>query len=191
MKIMNCAMISRGMFSNRRVPEKTSLTVFIHIKKALQGNGSTGMDSELFTNLVSENCILNLKEIKQCHRFVCHVMNCILKSKKLKYIVLDDEMKIKFCKYVKKLKYLVKETNNLKELCRFWKVKRVQIAKVLIDVFDGKLEKSRIIEKIQNVIENAFIYTTKNIYIENYYFILFIKVLYKISFYLNEKIFYY
>ena len=145
------------------------------------------MDSLLFKKLNFFN--LSLSEIKQSHRFVCYVVNALLKGKRLRIKVLDSALKNTFSTYVEKLRFLVNGTSNLKELCRFWKVKRVQVAKVLIDVLDGKIKEKDTIEKIQNVIENAFIYTTKNSYSEFYYFMLMIKVLYSLSFTLNEKVF--
>lgn len=116
-------------------------------------------------------------------------MNSFFNVRKFNYYIFNSSIKRTFINLSFYMKKFFKKYNKLNkhfriELLRFWKVKRVQIAKVIMDYQDNKINVLLIPEKIQNIFDNAFIYSIKKLKYSllHYRFNIICKVLYNLVF---------
>lgn len=124
---------------------------------------------------------------KKVHLSICKYMNS---SFKLDIIVLDffvsRYVRRKIFDLIIRLRcFLSSISLEVKiELQRFWKVKRVQIAKSLLDCVDNKLDYFNCAREIEKIIYNGLCYAgCKEMHSDNLYnFCMFIKLMYATAF---------
>lgn len=127
-----------------------------------------GMSFYCYKKFDFGNCFFEFEvsDVRECHRLICHYINSLLNVKFFHYYIFDNEIRRHFKNLCFSLKTLIrrysKKQFHKKELYRFWKVKRVQIAKIISDFECSKLCARQVKEKIQAVFDNAFIYSLKN-----------------------------
>lgn len=135
------------------------------------------------------NFNFTVQEVRECHRFICFCMNSFFNARKFNYYIFNSSIKKSFISLSFYIKKFFKRYSKLNkhfwiELLRFWKVKRVQIAKVIMDYQDSKISVLLIPEKIQNIFDNAFIYSLKKLRYSllHYRFNIICKILYNLIF---------
>ncbi len=153
---------------------------------------SKGMSYYLFRSFIfNEN--ITLSRLRECHRDICSMINNIFKKRNFYIHILKDDIRILFKKTLNKIKFMFMSYNKFIkiEMIRFWKVKRVQIAKLFLDIQDSKFTIEEVFIKLQTIFENAFLYSSKNNYYSDthYRFTSMLKIIYNLYFedYLNHK----
>ena len=145
-----------------------------------------GMSEYCYRKFEFKNCVFEVSEMRDCHRMICYYINSLLNLKIFHFYLSDGNIKKCFrvlCYNFKKfLRRCFRNVVFRNELFRFWKVKRVQIAKVLLDFEDFKLTYSEVERKIQSVFDNAFIYSqkSKKFSVLHYQFTVFCKIMYNL-----------
>lgn len=129
---------------------------------------------------------LELKTFKKVHLSVCRYMNACLKRQEfiLDFFVSDD-LRRSIRRVINNLKILIKTLTESEtiECLRFWKVKRVQIAKAILDCVDKKLHFFECTREVEKILYNGLCYASlKETYSDKLYNLcLFSKLLYSIS----------
>ena len=147
-----------------------------------------GMSDYCYKKFEFKNYIFDISEMRDCHRLICHYLNSLLNFKIFHFYLSDWNIKKFFRILCQRIKKFFKRYSNSnvyrKELFRFWKVKRVQIAKVLLDFEDLKLSFRDVEKKIQSIFDNAFIYSqkSKKFSVLHYKFTVFCKIMYNLVF---------
>lgn len=141
----------------------------------------------IFFDLTSVYFIMDLQTFRKIHLSVCRYMNACLKEQllTLDYFV-DNDLRRSMRLVIVKLKILLKTMNKIenREAFRFWKVKRVQIAKTILDCEDGKIDFFSCARDVEKILNNGLCYASSKEKNSDkmYSLCLLFKVIYTISF---------
>lgn len=106
---------------------------------------------------------MNLKTLKKIHLSVCRYMNgCLKKQMFILDFYLYDRSRVMCRGLIRKIKCMLNMMNlqEKTECCRFWKVKRVQIAKALLDCSDKKTQLFTCTKEIEKILYNGMCYAS-------------------------------
>lgn len=129
---------------------------------------------------------MKIQTFRKVHLSVCRYMNGCLKHLdfSLDYFV-NDNIRRYIRKVIFEIKVLVNALgcDGVKECLRFWKVKRVQIAKVILDCLDNKITFTTCCREVERIFSNGLCYASlRENYPDKIYTIcLLVKVIYVLS----------
>lgn len=129
---------------------------------------------------------LTIAVFRKVHLSVCRYMNACLKNLNFNLeFFISSCLKRAIRRIIFEIKFLIStfSPNEMSEAFRFWKVKRVQIAKVLLDCEDNKLSLSHCVTEVEKIISNGLCYASlKDSHSDKMYALcLLAKILYAIS----------
>lgn len=139
-----------------------------------------------FFDITSAYFFMDLRHFRKVHLSVCRYMNGCLKKQDflLAYFVKDELRKCMRCVIyqTRRLVYKMRE-DELIESMRFWKVKRVQIAKSILDCSDSKVNFFFCTREVEKIMYNGLCYASSQEKHSNvlYALCLLAKLMYNIS----------
>lgn len=157
---MDCSISCSSEMSSEKSSSKGSATP---VASVLSDEGEAGGEKIKNTRYVDFlYSDMSLSEdydvLIEVHKFMCTVVNNLLKNKKIKLIFANVTLKKDFIYFACEMyKLISRNAKCRKEMFRFWKVKRVQIAKVNRD-FNGQRCGCVSLSQFNRILSNGFSY---------------------------------
>lgn len=102
---------------------------------------------------------MDIIELRSLHKSICEKINSIFRGKRIKYCFASPKLSKLFLQCMRNIIQLYSNVRNRSEMRRYWKVKRVQIAKLFLDFCDFKLTRKEFSNLFKSVFINGITYS--------------------------------